>query len=96
MRPFELILGILVILAGIIKLVPAIPEKYKDRLAPLLLIVVAAGQLLLEGFRWQLWPLFLAIAGLITLSLVQLEKKWRFTILGLSVFLAGISITAGD
>ena len=95
MRLIELILGILTILTGIINLVPAIPEKYRTRLAPALLVLVAAAQLILEGFRWQLWPLFLGILGLIALSLFQLEKKWRFTILGLSVLFSGISLTLG-
>jgi hypothetical protein len=95
MRAIELILSILAILSGISKFIPAIPTKYKDRLAPLLLVLGAAAQLTLEGFRWQLWPLFLGIAGLITLSLVELEKKWRYTVLGLSIFFSAITITAG-
>lgn len=96
MRPIELILSILVLLAGLIRLIPDIPAKYKDRLAPLLLVLAAAAQILLEGFRWQLWPLMLAIIGLVIISLVQLEKKWYWTVFGLSLFLAVISLTAGS
>ncbi len=95
MRAFELILGILVILTSIINLVPAVSDKYKKTLAPLLLVLVAAAQLGLEGFRWQLWPLFLGAVGLIALNLFQLDKKWRFTLLGLSVLFSGISLTLG-
>ena len=95
MRIIELILSILAILTGIINLVPTIPEKYRTRLAPALLILGAAAQLILEGFRWQLWPLFLGIAGLISLNFFRLEKKWRFTLLGLAVLFSGISLTLG-
>ena len=95
MRAFELILGILAILTGIIKLIPGIPAKYKDRMAPLLLVLAAGAQLTLEGFRWQLWPLFLGAAGLIVISPFQLIKKRHYSILGLSVFLSAISIAAG-
>ena len=95
MRAFELILSILALLSAALQLVPGTPEKYKDRLAPLLLVLVAALQLIFEGFRWQLWPLFLGVAGLIALSLLHLEKKWRYTLFGLSLFFTVASITAG-
>ena len=95
MRPFELLLSILALLGGVIKLVPSIPEKYQNRLAPFLLVLGAALQLLLEGYRWQLWPLFLGIAGLIALSFFQLDKKWRYTVVGLSLFFSAASIAAG-
>ena len=95
MRPLELSLGILTVLAGLIRLVPSIPDKYKDRLAPLVLVLAAAAQIFLEGFRWQLWPLTLSIAGLITLSLVQLDKKRYWSVFGLSLLFAVISLTAG-
>lgn len=96
MRPIELTLAVLTLLAGLVRLVPDIPTKYKDRLAPFLLIITAAAQILLEGFRWQLWPLILAIVGLITLSLIQLEKKWYWTVWGAALFLGALSITAGS
>ncbi len=95
MRIFELILSILALLSAALKLVPGVPEKYKDRIAPLLLILVAMAQVIFEGFRWQLWPLFLGILGLIALSIFQLDKKWRFTILGLSIFFSVVSLAAG-
>ena len=95
MRAFELILSILALLSAALKLVPGVSEKYKARLAPLLLVLFAAAQLIFEGFRWQLWPLFLGIAGLIALSFFQPEKKWRYTVLGLSLFFCAASIAAG-
>jgi hypothetical protein len=95
MRALELILGILVILTGVINLIPAIPEGYKKLIAPLVLLLAGAAQLGLEGFRWQLWPLYLGALGLIIMNLFQLEKKGRFTILGISVLFAGIAITLG-
>ena len=95
MRPFELILSLLAILTGILKLIPQVPSKYKNWMAPFLLILGAVAQVILEGFRWQLWPLFLGILGLIAHGLIQLEKKWLYTILGLSVFFAAISLALG-
>ena len=95
MRPFELILCILALVTGALKLIPGVPAKYRDRLAPLLLVLGAAAQLIFEGFRWQLWPLSLGILGLLSLNLFQLEKKWRWTILGLAIFFSGVSLTAG-
>jgi hypothetical protein len=95
MRAFELIFGILALFTAIISLVPAVPEKYRTRLAPLLLVLAGAAQLGLEGFRWQLWPLFLGAGGLILLTLLQLEKKWHYTLLGLSIFFSGISLILG-
>ena len=49
MRLFELILSILAILTGIIKLIPDIPKKYRNLLAPFLLVLGAIAQLTLEG-----------------------------------------------
>jgi dienelactone hydrolase len=95
MRPFELILSILTILTGIIKFIPNIPKKYRSLLAPFLLVLGTAAQIALEGFRWQLWPLFLAILGLIAHSLVQMEKKGDYSLLGLSVLFAAISLSLG-
>lgn len=95
MRAFEMVLSILALLAGAVKLVPGIPSKYKNQLSPVLLVLGAAAQLTLEGFRWQLWPLFLGVAGLIALPFFQLTKKRRYTVVGLSIFFSATSLAAG-
>lgn len=95
MRAFELILGIAAVLTSIINLIPAVPPKYKTWLAPALLVLGSAAQLGLEGFRWQLWPLYVGAAGLIILNLIQLKRKWRYTLVGLTILLAGISLALG-
>ncbi|RLC98130.1 MAG: hypothetical protein DRI46_11890, partial [Chloroflexi bacterium] len=71
MRPFELILGILSILSAVILSVPSLSARLKKKwMVPAFLVLFAAAQLLLEGFRWQLWPLDLAVAVLIPLHLL--------------------------
>lgn len=95
MRPFELILGILAILSAVTIIIPSLSARLKKWMAPAILVLAAAAQLTLEGFRWQLWPLLLAVAGLIPLSVLQLERKWRYTLVGLSIFLSLTSITGG-
>jgi len=96
MRPFELILGILSILSAVILSVPSLSARLKKKwMVPAFLVLFAAAQLLLEGFRWQLWPLDLAVAVLIPLHLLEWESKWRHMLVGLSIFFSLVSITGG-
>ncbi len=95
MRTFELLLSILTILAAVIMLVPSVPAKYKGWLMSAFLGIFAAAQLFLEGFRWQLWPLFIALPLLRFAGYQRIQRRGRILLLGLSILLAGISLTLG-
>lgn len=95
MRPFELTLSILILFVALSYFFPQVSAPLKYQILPLILVLVAGAQMLFEGFRWQLYPLF---GGILLLALVALLKAsgWGAGIpLGLTVLLAVVSIVAG-
>ncbi|MBT7075872.1 MAG: hypothetical protein HN922_13300 [Anaerolineae bacterium] len=66
--------------------------KYK--ILPIMLLIVAGTQLLFEGFRWQLWPLFIGIAILLLVALTKATGLGASVSVGISLVLALISLAA--
>jgi len=95
MRIFELILAILTVITGVIQVIPILPAKFKRLLAPIILTLAAAAQLTLEGFRWQLWLLYIGGAGLVTLAAAKFSQQQRNILAGLSIALSLVSISLG-
>ncbi len=99
MRPIELTLSILTIISFIILLIPRIPAKIKYFWIPIGLSLAGIFQVTLEGFRYQLWPLFAAISLFVLVS----ANKWRTKESGkspvwasaLGLLLAVLSLAAG-
>jgi len=95
MRPFELTLSILTILVALSYFFPQISHALKTKLLPSILVFVAVAQLFFEGFRWQLWPLFIGIL-LVVLAAVLKASGWGAGILlGFGGLLAAIAIVGG-
>ncbi len=95
MRPFELALDILTLISGFILLIPGFSATQKKKFVPLTLGAAALIQILFEGFRWQLWPLIIAIIILITVSFLETQFKGKGLILGLSILLSFSSLLGG-
>jgi pimeloyl-ACP methyl ester carboxylesterase len=74
MRPIELILCTLTILTAIFYLLPRVSDRLKYRWIPALMVGAAALQIGLEGFRWQLWPVMVAVAILWLAMAVRRDK----------------------
>lgn len=95
MRPFELSLSILAILVAISYFIPSLPTSLKHKILPIALVLLAGAQLIFEGFRWQLWPLFIGIMLLVIVAIMQATNLGASIMVGLSILLAVISIVAG-
>jgi hypothetical protein len=98
MRPIELILSLLTFLSTILLLLPDVSTKLKYRVAPLLLILTAAAQIFFEGFRWQLWPLMIAISLLLLAAVTRStqQPKGKPTAIAIfSLILAILSLAGG-
>lgn len=99
MRPIELTLLILTMTAAGLFLLPKITARLKFQVMPLVLVLAAAAQVRLEGFRWQLWPLMIAVLLLLVAAGLQLSRgqkaqkplSWAIV----SLILAVISLAAG-
>jgi hypothetical protein len=76
MRTLELLLCILTILAALLFLFPKVAPRWKYQIIPALLVLTGAAQIGLEGFRWQLWPLFIAVLLLLIVAGIRLWKSY--------------------
>jgi len=92
MRIMELSLGILVFISGIIFLMPRFSALLKKKFIPVILGLATLAQVTLEGFRWQLWPLMIAITLLVLLALTKKEGQGKKLLAGLAALLVLISI----
>ena len=95
MRPFELSLSILVILVAISYFLPQFSAPLKYKALPILLVLTAGAQLLFEGFRWQLYPLFIGTLLLVVVALMKASGLGANIALGVSLLLAVISVIGG-
>ena len=96
MRPFELTLGIFTIFVAISYFFSQVSAPLKHKILPAVLLALALGQLLFEGFRWQLWPLFVGILLFAVLAFLQ-ASGWGASLgVGIAVLLALVSIVGGS
>ena len=95
MRPLELTLSILTILVIVTYFVPQVSPQVKYKILPIILVVVAAAQLLFEGFRWQLVPLFGGILLIILVAALKASGWGAGILFGLGGLLAAIAIIGG-
>ncbi|MBL6962096.1 MAG: DUF86 domain-containing protein [Anaerolineales bacterium] len=94
MRSIELSLSILALFVAINYFIPWLSDPVKYKFLPIALVLVAGAQLIFEGFRWQLWPLFIGIAILIIIALTQTKGLGTSISIGISILLALISVMA--
>lgn len=94
MRPYELILSIVTILVALGYFFPQLSAPVKYKFFPIILLALASGQLIFEGFRWQLWPLFIGILILVVLAFFRLSGWAASGLVGLSLLLGIVSILA--
>ncbi len=92
MRSLEFILSVLALFSAATLFLPKFPDLWKSLILPILLGLAALGQILFEGFRWQLWPLLIAILLIILLALTKKESRWMKVFASLALILALISI----
>jgi len=92
MRSLELILSVLAILSAATLFLPKFPDLWKSKILPVILGLATLAQITLEGFRWQLWPLMIAITLLVLLALTKKEGRGKKLLAGLAALLALISI----
>jgi len=95
MRPLELTLGIICILYAVILYIPKFPALWKYKIIPVFLALVVLYQILLEGFRWQFWPLMIAIFTLLTLSNINRQFRGQGLVAGLTILFSFTSLLAG-
>ena len=95
MRPFELTLAILSLIYALTLLLPKFPDLWKSKILPTILGLSALAQITLEGFRWQLWPLLIAVITLITISKIKNHFKGRGLILWLAITFSFTSLLGG-
>jgi predicted dienelactone hydrolase len=92
MRPIELIFCVLTMLAALFTLLPSIPDKYKFRVIPGIVVLTGFAQAVLEGFRWQLWP---AVVGAALVVLTGMIDRTKFGLINTSsVLLVFIGLLA--
>jgi len=92
MRSFELTLSILAVITAIAIILPKFPDLWKSKILPIILGLAALAQIILEGFRWQLWPLMIAVILLVFLMLAEKAGRGKKLLGGLAAFLVLISI----
>jgi len=68
MRLIEFSLSIVTILFATVHLIPIISKTLYYRISSAVLILISGAQLIFEGFRWQLWPLFFGTVMLIIIN----------------------------
>ena len=76
-------------------MLPGISTRLKKIFLPIIMGLAALAQILLEGFRWQLWPLLIAVIALITISQIKDHFKGRGLIVALTIFFSFTSLLAG-
>lgn len=99
MRTIELLFSLLTIFAAILFFFPGLWTRVRYRVISAGLVLVGIAQVVLEGFRWQLWPLLIA-AGLLIFTTGRnlLQKDSRRLPRGLLiavVVLGVLSLAAG-
>jgi len=94
MRIFELSLSILTIYFAANYFFPWLSDPLKYKLLLIALVLIAGAQIIVEGFRWQLWPLFIGIAILIIIALTQITNLGASIAVGLSILLVLITVIA--
>ncbi|MEJ2758677.1 MAG: hypothetical protein P8046_09380 [Anaerolineales bacterium] len=97
MRTIELILSVLTIFVALQHIFGKPTSRRNHLLMLSVLGLVGVTQLVFEGFRWQLWPLFVAI-GLLAASLAWgsgASKKGRVWLGGISLVLVAVSLAGG-
>ncbi len=99
MRPIELTLSIVTIFSAFLYFLPAVTARIRSRVVPVVLVLAVAAQIGLEGFRWQLWPLAVAIlllllAGWMHLRAAGSPRSYR-GLAAASLLLATLSLAIG-
>ena len=94
MRSIELSLSLLTLFVAVNYFIPWLSDPVKTKILPVALVLIAGAQLFFEGFRWQLWPLFIGIIILIIIALTQATNLGATIAVGFSILLAIISIIA--
>jgi len=99
MRTIELLFSLLTIFAAILFLFPGLWTRVRYRVIAFVLVLVGSAQVMLEGFRWQLWPLFVAAGLLIFMmgrNLIQKDsQKLPRGLLIAAMVLGVLSLAAG-
>ncbi len=72
MRLIEFSLSILTIIAATVHLFPRISKPLYYRISTAALILISGAQLIYEGFRWQLWSLFV---GTVLLIMINIKRS---------------------
>jgi len=95
MRPFELTLSILGLISALTLFLPKFPELWKSKILPNVLGLAALAQIIFEGFRWQLWPLLIAVFTLIIISNLTQNFRGRGLIVGVALIFSFTSLLGG-
>ena len=96
MRLLEIFLSIAVIIYALILFIPKFPPLWKNKIIPILVGALAGAQILLEGFRWQLWPLLIAAPLLILAGIIKINKKGLTVLASLAIVFTLLSITGAS
>ena len=94
MRIIELSLSILTIFIAINYFFPWLSDPLKYKILPIVLVIIAGAQLIFEGFRWQLYPLFIGIVILLLIAITKATGLGASISVGITLVLAIISVTA--
>ena len=95
MRALELSLSIAAIIYALILLIPSLSTRLKHWILPVLLGLLAGAQLLWEGFRWQLWPLVIAVLFLILITTFKIKTRANALFVSLSLVLISLTLLGG-
>jgi len=95
MRPLEFSLGILCIFYSMTLIVHIFPTLWKYRIIPALLALVVLFQIMIEGFRWQLWPLYIAVFTMLTISNIKRQFRGQRLVAWFAFSFALISLLGG-
>mgnify|MGYP002640890908 CR=1 FL=1 len=94
MRSIEVSLSIITLFVAINYFIPWLSDPVKYKVLPMALVLIAGAQVIFEGFRWQLWALFIAILILILIAFTQSANLGASIAVGIAILLALISIIA--
>jgi len=99
MRTIELLFSVMTVVAAILLMFPVVLTRGRSRVVSVILVLTGAAQVVLEGFRWQLSPMFIA-AGLLIITLgrslfMQDHRRPPRGLLIASLVLGVLSLAAG-
>ena len=94
MRVIEFSLSVITMIAAAVRFIPRFSKPRHYQISTTALILISGAQLFFEGFRWQLWPLFLGTLMLVMINHERSIGSRRSMVSSISLLLVMTSMAA--